>query len=225
MENTKEEVEFEYNPSEKIKKVLPYEPNTFRKIEALLPSLNKENDRLYLALSMYTGMRQGEIIALRWEDIDMDKGFIRINCAASFGGRNKPKQKDPKTDNGKRAIPILDQLRVALGDCSGKSGYILHGCKQTDETAIMSKQAVKNMDDRINKAFHDFGIHETFHSHRMRHTIVTLLNNSRLADDKSLQAWAGHSDAAFTRKQYMVSQEEQLQKVGEQFSTYLASDL
>ena len=89
----------------------------------------------------------------------------------------------------------------------------------------MSKQAVKNMDDRINKAFHENGISESFHSHRMRHTIVTLLNNSMLADDKSLQAWAGHSDAAFTRKQYMIAQEEQLQKVGEQFSSYLASDL
>ena len=50
-----------------------------------------------------------------------------------------------------------------------------------------------------------------------------LLNNSRLADDKSLQAWAGHSDAAFTKRQYMDAQEEQLQKVCSGFSEYISS--
>ena len=170
-------------------------------------------------------MRQGEIIALRWEDIDMDEGFIHVNTGASFGGKNKPKEKQPKTEGGKRPIPILHQLKTALGDISGKSGYILHGCKQTDLTVIMSKQAVKNMDERINKAFRDNGIAEPFYSHRMRHTILTLLNNSRLADDKSLQTWAGHSDAAFTRRQYMTAQEEQLQVVAAAFSSYLSAPM
>ena len=69
-----------------------------------------------------------------------------------------------------------------------------------------------------------YGIEEKFKSHRMRHTVLTLLNNSRLAaDDKSLQAWAGHRDAAFTRRQYMTPQEEQLQVVGNGFSDYIAS--
>ena len=67
------------------------------------------------------------------------------------------------------------------------------------------------------------GIEEKFKSHRMRHTVLTLLNNSRLADDKSLQAWAGHRDAAFTRRQYMTPQEEQLQTVGNGFSEYISS--
>ena len=155
----------------------------------------------------------------------MDEGFIHVNTAASFGGKNKPKEKQPKTEGGKRPIPILHQLKTALGDISGKSGYILHGCKQTDLTVIMSKQAVKNMDERINKAFRDNGISEPFFSHRMRHTILTLLNNSRLADDKSLQTWAGHSDAAFTRRQYMTAQEEQLQVVAAAFSSYLSAPM
>lgn len=214
-----------FNPSDKVEEIKPYEPHIFRQIEALLPTIEKENDRLYLALSMYTGMRQGELIALRWEDIDMSEGFIRINSAASFGGRNKPKGKAPKTDSGRRPIPILKQLKEALGNIDGKSGLILHGCKQKDNSVIMSKQAVKNMDERINKAFLSAGIPEPFFSHRMRHTIVTLLNNSRLADDKSLQTWAGHSDSAFTRRQYMTSQEEQLKAVSVEFSKYLSAPM
>ena len=81
------------------------------------------------------------------------------------------------------------------------------------------------MDERVNKAFQANGISEPFFSHRMRHTILTLLNNSRLADDKSLQTWAGHSDAAFTRRQYMTAQEEQLQAVAAAFSSYLSAPM
>ena len=60
----------------------------------------------------------------------------------------------------------------------------------------MTQQMVRNMDIRVNKLFAEHGIKEPFKSHRMRHTVLTLSNNSRLADDKSLQAWAGHRDAA-----------------------------
>ena len=49
--------------------------------------------------------------------------------------------------------------------------------------------------------------------------------HSRLADDKSLQTWAGHSDAAFTRRQYMTAQEEQLQVVAAAFSSYLSAPM
>ena len=54
-------------------------------------------------------------------------------------------------------------------------------------------------------------------------TVLTLLNNSQATDDKSLQAWAGHKDAAFTRRQYMTPQAEQLYKVSNNFSDYLAA--
>ena len=87
----------------------------------------------------------------------------------------------------------------------------------------MTHQAVKSMDMRINDLLKANEINEQFYSHRMRHTVLTLLNNSRLADDKSLQAWAGHQDAAFTRRQYMNSQEEQMQQVGNAFSEYISS--
>ena len=99
----------------------------------------------------------------------------------------------------------------------------LCGQRGADKGLPMTQQMVRNMDIRVNKFFAEHGIKEPFKSHRMRHTVLTLLNNSRLADDKSLQAWAGHRDAAFTRRQYMTPQEEQLQTVGNGFSEYISS--
>ena len=71
--------------------------------------------------------------------------------------------------------------------------------------------------------FASCGIKEKFLTHRMRHTVLTLLNNSGKADDKSLQTWAGHKDAAFTRRQHMTPQNEQLHKVSTEFSEYFAA--
>lgn len=67
-----------YNPSEKQQKVLPYSPGIYKQMERLLPLLPTDTDKLYLGLSMYAGLRQGEIVALRWEDVDFDLGFIHV---------------------------------------------------------------------------------------------------------------------------------------------------
>lgn len=212
-----------YNPSEKQNKVLPYAPSVYKQIERLLPLLPTETDRLYVGLSMYTGLRQGEIIALRWEDIDFDLGFIHVRHAIQYAAKNVGSIKAPKTDNGVRDIPMMNQLQIILEGLKKDQGFVLCGKRKVAEDTPMTQQMVRNMDIRVNKFFKEHGIEEKFKSHRMRHTVLTLLNNSRLADDKSLQAWAGHRDAAFTRRQYMTPQEEQLQVVGNGFSDYIAS--
>ena len=212
-----------YNPSAKQTRVLPYSPSVFKQMERLLPLLPTENDRLYLGLCMYAGLRQGEIVALRWEDIDFDVGFIHVCRAIEYAAKNVGTIKPPKTDNGVRDIPIMSQLRAILEALRKDEGFILCGRKQADKGLPMTLQAVRGMDARVNKFFSAHGIEEPFKSHRMRHTVLTLLNNSRLADDKSLQAWAGHRDASFTRRQYMTPQEEQLQLVGNGFSEYISS--
>lgn len=212
-----------FNPSTAKTIVLPYAPSVYKQFEEALPTIPSENDRLYAALSIYCGMRKGEILALRWEDIDLESGFIHIRRATQYAAKNVPTLKEPKTENGVRDIPILDQMLPFLDGAEKKSGFILHGRKQTDLDRPMSQQGARMMEERINRHFAEHGIKEVFLTHRMRHTVLTLLNNSGEADDKSLQAWAGHKDAAFTRRQYMASQEEQLSKVGKSFGHYLAA--
>ena len=196
---------------------------TYKQMERLLPLLPTDTDKLYLGLSMYAGLRQGEIIALRWEDVDFDLGFIRVRLAIQYAAKNVGTIKPPKTDNGVRDIPMMGQLRAILEALRKDEGFIICGQRGADKGLPMTQQMVRNMDIRVNKFFAEHGIKEPFKSHRMRHTVLTLLNNSRLADDKSLQAWAGHRDAAFTRRQYMTPQEEQLQTVGNGFSEYISS--
>ena len=43
-----------------------------------LPQLPREQEKLFLALLIYTGMRRNEVLGLRWEDIDLAGGIIYV---------------------------------------------------------------------------------------------------------------------------------------------------
>ncbi len=67
-------------------------------------------DRLAFQLWAYTGMRTGELVALRWPRVDLQAGTIRITETTT-----ERKDKDrPKTKAGARTIPLLPAAREAL---------------------------------------------------------------------------------------------------------------
>jgi integrase len=69
------------------------------------------NDRLFAAwlLAATTGMRRGELLGLRWEDIDLDNGVVRI---ARVRAGNQVVAGEPKTARGRRTL-ALDPTTVA----------------------------------------------------------------------------------------------------------------
>lgn len=71
----------------------------------------------YIQLCCFTGMRGSELLALRWkDDIDFDKGIIRVDTRISHGHEDK-------TKSGKtRFIPMFDQAREALKAQQLRSG-------------------------------------------------------------------------------------------------------
>ncbi|HKH56481.1 MAG TPA: tyrosine-type recombinase/integrase, partial [Propionibacteriaceae bacterium] len=71
------------------------------------------NDRLFAAwlLAATTGMRRGELLGLRWEDIDLDAGVVRVARARVRAG-NQVVAGEPKTARGRRTI-ALDPTTVA----------------------------------------------------------------------------------------------------------------
>ena len=65
-----------------------------------------------VAIAAFTGARRGEILALRWCDLDVEAKTLRIERAVEQVGTTLT-LKDPKTARGKRTIAIDDDL-VAL---------------------------------------------------------------------------------------------------------------
>lgn len=71
----------------------------------------------FLKFLMYTGCRNGEAIALKWDSVDFanKRIHIRRNFARPYSGTGKSRYlKSPKTSAGNRIIPMTDELEVLL---------------------------------------------------------------------------------------------------------------
>lgn len=89
--------------------------------EQVAKLLGNANDwmRLFLAISFYTGMRTGEVLALMHSDIDMKRRLIQVKRSI-----NKGTITTPKTESSIREVPILDDLIPYLPK-SPKSLWVL----------------------------------------------------------------------------------------------------
>ena len=80
------------------------EPLTVEEANYLLEHANGWY-RNYLAMAFYTGMRVGELLALKWSDVDFNKRKIHVRRSISKGIETSP-----KTTGSVRIIPIFDRL-------------------------------------------------------------------------------------------------------------------
>lgn len=202
----------------KSKKVTSYTEEEFKLLEDQLGGLTGVS-KLFLALSLYTGMRQGEMFALQWTDIDLERSCIYVTKAVEWPAKNRGIIKEPKTENGFRTIYIIPQLHVILSEQYCTEGYVLTSPRQIP-CQPMTHQAVKRLNERVNNLLSDSGLDLKFLSHRARHTIATLMNNAGV-DDVSITHTIGHSDISFTKRQYMNHQAKQVQRGMSRFAQYL----
>ena len=204
----------------KSEKVYAYTEEEYKQLESLLPVLDG-NAQLFLALSLYTGMRRGEQFALRWENIDLDAKVLYVTQSVAWPSQNQGILKSPKTANGNRAIIIIPQLADILKLHIRPSGFVLSSVHNLCEKP-MTQQAVKCLVQKIVDTAKAHRISVRFLSHRARHTVATFMNNAG-ADDVSITGIIGHSDVAFTKRQYANTQTNQLERGMERFSNFVAN--
>ena len=162
------------------------------------------DDRLLLAVLLYTGMRRGEAIGLRWEDIDWKRRLIAIERAVTYQN-NRPVIGEPKSEAGKRQVPLDDRLADVLKPHRQLNGFILgEGVRPLTE-----KQFTRTW-QRMNRTINLFGATP----HVFRHTYITLAVSSGI-DVKTLQAIAGHADVQMTLGRYSHKREEKVIEAGE----------
>ena len=178
--------------------------------------------KLFAAITLYTGMRRGEICALRWEDIDFQCGRIHVTKAVSWPGQNQGVIKSPKTKNGVRHPIILPALLPILLQHRQISGYVVRGEREKEDIPI-TRQEIKRLYERIDRAVLESGCGCDFHSinRRGRHTIATFMNNAAL-DEKTIESQLGHYDVRFTRRHYMNAQARQEERSMAQLAAYIA---
>lgn len=166
-------------------------------------------------LSLYTGMRLGEICALKWRDVDWEKCTISVNrtvqrLAGGNGGARTALAIDaPKSQSSRRILPIpeflMEKLRRLHGD--GASGFIFGSGDRPAEPRTVQRR-FKRMAEKL-------GI-EDAHFHTLRHSFATRLMELGV-DVKTVSVLLGHGSAQTTLNFYAhslaESQREALEKL------------
>jgi len=144
---------------------------------------------LYLCAAM-TGLRQGELIGLRWCDVDWTAGRVRVAESYTRGAFDTP-----KSHRG-RSVPMSDQLAGELERHFQRSRW-------RDERDLVFAHPLSGgvldaskLRKRFRAAVARAGVEDlTFHE--LRHTFGTRMSAAG-APLRSIQAWMGHADASTT---------------------------
>ncbi len=169
-------------------------------------SEHQNRSTLGVALSMSTGIRIGELCALQWKDIDLEKRILtvsktmqRIQCPTEYT-KTKLIITDPKSESSHRSIPIPDCMMSFLHKFKGKSDdYILTGNEKPIEPRAMQyrfRTILKN------------GKLPSVHFHALRHIFASTCIKLGF-DVKALSELLGHSSVEITLNRYVHSFFEQ----------------
>lgn len=145
---------------------------------------------------LYTGCRRGELMALRYEDIDRKAGTISIRRKVNYLHSPAVIEDQTKTAAGMRTIPLLGPIRRALP--TDRLGLIFH----REDGGILDAYSL----GKLWQAFLDgTGLvgpnGKRVTPHWMRHTFATICYDADV-DAKSAAAMLGHADERITMEIY-----------------------
>jgi integrase len=157
-------------------------------IEALVAAAATEQDGVIYLTAAYTGLRRGELLALRWRDVDFANAAIHVRRSLSDGAEGPPKS------GRQRTVPMMEEVAAALarlsererctGDeelvfCGPRGGHLSGRVVSRDYHAARERAGLRHL------RFHD-----------LRHTFGT--HAIRTADSREVMEWMGHEDLRTT---------------------------
>jgi integrase len=138
----------------------------------------------------FTGLRRGELLALRWRDVDFAGQVVRVRASYAAGALTPPK-------SGKvRSVPMAPEVATALaklGDrplFTGDDDLVFVG----EDGGHLDGSALRR---RYNRALERAGLRR-LRFHDLRHTFGTRMIAK--ADISRVQEWMGHADVQTTMK-------------------------
>ena len=170
---------------------------------------------------LYAGLRRGEALAL---DVDRDVDFaaktITVREAVRFEGQREAVIVAPKTEAGRRTIPLLDVLAEELEGLHGlllqsaDGGHMSHSAWRSAWSSYIT--AMETLDNGCHKRWYGKTKAQqelkargelppwrdvTIRPHDLRHSYCTMLYDADV-DVKTAQAWMGHADQEVTLSIY-----------------------
>jgi integrase len=159
-------------------------------VMALVRAAENEQDGVLYLTAAFTGLRLGELLGLRWEDVDFEADAIRVRRNWTMG-----REGTPKSGRG-RAVPMMEEVAQALARHSQRERFI--GAQDLVFCDPLGRHlGYRSLTRRYKESqaraqlralrFHD--LRHTFGTHAIRH-----------ADPREVMEWMGHADLATTQK-------------------------
>jgi integrase len=194
------------------------------------PLRSGEPDLFYAHLfdvALATGLRLGELRALRWCDVDFGRSLIRVEQAYS-----RATLKRPKTDAGIRSVPLFPSAEAAMRELAART--FARGRFADNQLVLATERGTPLDGSNFNhlvwsKALQLADLGEwtvdgqgkrrwknRYRFHDLRHTAVSRLV-AEGADVKLVQTVAGHSTASLTLDRYTHLTDERVREAAKRF--------
>ena len=158
-------------------------------VHALVRAAADEQDAALFLTAALTGLRMGELLALRWRDVDFPAQSLRVTASYTAG-----KLGTPKSGLG-RAVPLIDEVATTLARLSQREHWT------GPDDLVFVGQVGQHLDGsalrRRFKKGRDVAGLRPLRFHDLRHTFGSVA--IRTADPRELQEWLGHSDFSTTQ--------------------------
>ncbi len=161
-------------------------------LELVLRAAANPADRVLFLTAALTGLRQGELLALRWRDVDWTAGVVRVRRSYTRGAMSAPKSR-----RSSRAVPIADRLGAELERHFQASRF------QEDDHLVFAHPELGTPRDasklrkRFAEAVTTAGV-RPIRFHGLRHTFGTQMAAAG-APLRAIQEWMGHRDHKTTQ--------------------------
>jgi len=157
---------------------------------ALVRAAESEQDAALFLTAAFTGLRMGELLALRWRDVDFAGSVVRVRASYAAGRLTTPK-------SGKvRSIPLAPDVAEVLARLGSRERFT------GDDDLVFPGAAGEHLDGsalrrRFKAALGRAGL-RALRFHDLRHTFGTRMIAT--ADIRRVQEWMGHADVQTTMK-------------------------
>lgn len=177
-------------------------------IKTLVKSVTGTPNALYVFFALHS-LRRSEIVAMRWENIDLDKKQFTVKGAIVYNESGSPVyKKSNKVAASTRTIPIMiPEMLDALKQQEKKSGFVF-SCSP------------KAVHERINRACRDAGVPQVG-THGLRHSFASLAYHLGMSELETMEI-GGWADQNTMRKIYTHLAASDRRKAGNKLCAFFS---
>lgn len=185
-------------------------------IKAYLAAAERRGVLPMFYLELVSGVRKGELVALLWDDLDIERRTISVSKQALSRPGGEIVMNRPKTENSIRAISIPQEAVDLLVEEHQKHPDNPYMFPSPKTGGMYYPDSVVNLHKKL---LQDAGLgHIRFHD--LRHTFATMaLQNG--VDVKTVSAMLGHYDAGFTLRTYTHATRQMQEQAAEKMGSFM----